>query len=105
MAASPTSKFGKPTSHEICMIYDPATGRVVHVHQHITYPGGRQVSASEIEAHALAVLARGMKADVSGFHVLHLKPEEYQEGALYRIEPESQRLITVRRATSNTTSG
>jgi hypothetical protein len=83
------------------MVYDSATGRVVHVHQHFTYPGGRNWSASEIESHALAVLARSIKADVSGFHVLHVKPGEYQEGALYRIEPESRQLITLRRATSN----
>ena len=95
MSTLTDSKFGTPTSRQICVIYDPATGQIVHTHQHVTYPGGAKVTASEVEAEGLAVLGRRLKTDVKGLHTLHVDPKEYQEGSRYRIDPASQRLINV----------
>ena len=93
MTTPNSSNLGKPTSHQICMIYDPADGRVAHTHEALTYPGGSELTASSVEAEALAVLARGMRTDVSGLRSLHVQPSEYQRGTRYRIELPSRRLI------------
>jgi hypothetical protein len=49
MTTPNSSNLGKPTSHQICMIYDPADGRVVHTHEALTYPGGSEVTASSVK--------------------------------------------------------
>ena len=94
------SKFGSPVSHEVCVIYDPDTGQIVHTHEHITYPGGPKVTSGEVEAEGLAVLAHRLNADVSalsGLHVMHVDPKEYQQGSAYRIEVTSRRLVEIRK--------
>jgi len=89
------SKFGTPASHDICVIYDPGSGRIVHTHQHVTYPGGAKVTAKEVEAEGLAALGRRLKTDVKGFKTIHVDSKEYEEGSRYRIDPSSHRLIKV----------
>jgi hypothetical protein len=89
-----SSGFGKPVAHQVCVIYDPANGRVLHTHEHLTYAGASKVPESHVEAEALAVLARGGKADVSGLGVVHLQPGEYKRGVRYRVELASGRLIS-----------
>ena len=58
MTTTASSKFGEPISHKICVIYDPANGGVIHTHEVLTFPGGRQVTDADAEAEALALLAR-----------------------------------------------
>jgi hypothetical protein len=93
MATTTSSTFGEPTSHKICVIYDPASGRVIHTHEVLTFPGGRQVTDADAEAEALALLARRSGKDVSGFGVLHVPCGEYQRGVRYRVELPTRRLI------------
>jgi hypothetical protein len=102
MTTSGTSKFGEPTSHRICIIYNPADGRVVHTHEVLTYPNGRQITESDVEKEALALLSRRTGINVSGFGILHVRPAHYRRGARYRVELPARRLIYLYR---DSTSG
>jgi hypothetical protein len=93
MTTTASSKFGEPISHKICVIYDPANGGVIHTHEVLTFPGGRQVTDADAAAEALALLARRTGKDVSGFGVLHVPCGEYQRGVRYRVELPTRRLI------------
>jgi len=93
MTTTASSKLGTPISHKICVIYDPANGGVIHTHEVLTFPGGRQVTDADTEAEALALLARRSGKDVSGFGVLHVPSGEYQRRVRYRVELPSRRLI------------
>jgi hypothetical protein len=93
MTTTASSKLGEPISHKICVIYDPANGAVIHTHEVLTFPGGRQVTDADTEAEALAMLARRSGKDMSGFGVLHVPPGEYQRSARHRVELPSRRLI------------
>ena len=93
MTTTASSKFGEPISHKICVIYDPANVGVIHTHEVLTFPGGRQVTDADAEAEALALLARRTGKDVSGFGVLHVPRGEYQRGVRYRVELPIRRLI------------
>ena len=93
MITTASSRFGEPTSHKICVIYDPANGHIVHAHHVLTFPGAQEDADSEVEAKALALLARRTGKDVSGFGVLHVPSGEYQRGKRHRVELPSRRLI------------
>jgi hypothetical protein len=93
MTTTASAKFGEPVSHKVCVIYDPANGGVIHTHEVLTFPGGRQVTDADAEAEALALLARRTGKDVSGLGVLHVPCGEYQRGVRYRVELPSRRLI------------
>jgi hypothetical protein len=93
MTTTASSKFGEPILHKICLIYDPADGGVIHTHEVLTFPGGRQLTDADAEAEALALLAHRTGKDVSGFGVLHVPAGEYQRRARYRVELPSRRLI------------
>ena len=93
MTTTAPSKFGEPISHKTCVIYDPADGGVIHTHEVLTFPGGRQVTHAVAEAEALTLLARRTGKDVSGFGVLHVPCGEYQRGVRYRVELPTRRLI------------
>jgi hypothetical protein len=97
MTTTASAKFGEPISRKICVIYDPANGGVIHTHEVLTFPGGRQVTDADAEAEALALLAHRTGKDVSGFGVLHVRPGEYQRSARHRVELSSRRLIAVAR--------
>ena len=91
--ATTSSTFGEPISPKVCVIYDPANGGVIHTHEVLTFPGGRQVTDADTEAEGLAVLARRTGKDVAGFGVLHVPAREYQRGVRYGVELPSRRLI------------
>ena len=40
----------KPSSVRTCVVYEPQTGNIVHIHKEITMPGGLERTDTEIEA-------------------------------------------------------
>jgi len=76
----------------VCVLYDPATGRILHMHQVTTFPGGRTLARSEIEARTFD-LAKNAGVDVSKAKALHVRPEDYTPGVPHKVDVQSLRLV------------
>ena len=82
----------KVQAHGVCVIYDPASGRILHVHHDIALPGGRPASENEVEGAAMVQLRkRGSHSEQ--LQALHVKPDELQPRARYRVDPQRRVLV------------
>lgn len=81
-----------PESTQTCILYNSKDGRIVHVHQVVTYPGGRKLNESEIESRALELAAK-VRAGASGLKALHVTSEQFQFSKSYNVDVKSRRLI------------
>lgn len=88
-------KSGKeivPESTQTCILYDPKSGRIVHLHQEITYPGGRKLTQSDAESRALEAVAK-VRGNAVGLKVLHVSPKELQPSKIYKVDVKAGRLV------------
>jgi hypothetical protein len=93
MATPQKTSFGEPISHQICIFYDAASGNVLHVHQHLTYPGGPKFSDEEVDAEGRSVLGRRRKDSMPELESIFVQPQDYQEGSQYRVDLGSPRRL------------
>jgi hypothetical protein len=77
---------------DMCVLYDPKSGDIVHLHQQMTFPGGRKPSRDELEAQALqhAEKARGTGLKLKA---LHVPAQQYERSKCYKVHVKSQRLV------------
>jgi hypothetical protein len=83
---------GRVRSARACVVYDAESGRVHHVHQVVTFEGGREPDEHEVEAHALALVRK------RGFHagnlmVLHVAHDAIQPRTLYAVDVRTRSLV------------
>ena len=83
----------KVQSHRVCVVYESASGRILHVHHDIALPGGAKASEHDVEAAAMAQL-RKRGRHTAQLRALHVKPHEMQPSARYSVDP--QRLVLKR---------
>lgn len=76
---------------KICVLYDPQDGRVVHTHQVVTLPGGRDCTDSELEAHAIEC-AKQAGHEVGGLATLRVTEEECDGTSQYRVDLAEKKL-------------
>jgi hypothetical protein len=81
-----------PESNQTCVLYDQKSGRIVHLHQEITYPGGRKLTKSEAESRALEAVAK-VRGNAAGLKVLHVSPEQLQPPKIYKVDVKARRLV------------
>ena len=82
------------------VLYDPADGRIVHIHRTVVLPGGRMPDNVEIENHARDRLstAHGRRhkkhlVDVSRLEGLHHPGDDLQPHRKYKVDVARGRLI------------
>ena len=86
----------EPESHELCAVYDPKNGRIMHVHEIVRWPGAVDRTKTDVQARALEMAAKhGL--EVGRFKTLRLDPAAFDRRKRYRIEPKSLRLIELER--------
>jgi hypothetical protein len=81
-----------PESIQICVLYDPSDGRIVHTHKVVTYPGGKTVNEKQVEARAMELVAK-TGVDTSKLRALQVPPEDYSPTAAYQVDTKSMRLV------------
>jgi len=92
-------QFGKdePVRYEastVCVIYDPADGRILHMHQVTIFPGGRNPAQPEMEARAFE-LAKRAGVDVSKAKALHVDPQSLTPGVPHKVDVRSRRVVDI----------
>lgn len=81
-----------PESTHICILFDPADGRVFHTHRVITLPGGKKLTPEQVEQRTLH-LAEKLHIDASKLSLLHVPPEQYKASVAYKVDPQSRSLV------------
>ena len=59
-----------------CVVYDPSTGSIAHVHRTVRFQGAKPVSKEDLAAQALEMAGRHHKR--GGLEVLHLAGEDLE---------------------------
>jgi hypothetical protein len=91
MAESQSSPPG-PVPRGTYVVYLRDSGRIVHTHRVVVYPGAIAPTDEDMEAEAreLAATASDTGADLD---VLAVRPDDLRPGAFYRVDPKQRRLV------------
>jgi hypothetical protein len=79
------------------VVYDAASGRIVHTHHAVTFAGGKSLSDDELKARALK-LAHGSltgsgRRIPTRLEVLHVDPTSIAPGVEYKVDPKHRTLL------------
>ena len=77
------------------IVYDAVTGRIQHVHRHITLEGGLEPDRCQVEKRALEISLQRPGREVSRMKVLHISDEAMRPGKIYRVDVESVELVEI----------
>ncbi len=80
-------------SDRACVVYDPETGRIHHVHRVVTLRGGAEPQPHEIEARARELATKKGK-DALRLKTLMVAPENLRSGAKHRIDVKTNSLVS-----------
>lgn len=99
IAAGGSSQDGKTAQPHVrsVVVYDAASGRVVHTHHAVTFDGGAAVSDEELSKRALklahdSVVGLG-RAAPRRLEALHVDPTSVAPGIVYRVDVGKHMLI------------
>ena len=81
----------EPEEIHTLVVYDPETGRIVHRHSVITYPGAQRRTKEELEARAIE-MARSQTGYQKALTVLHVESQAFAEPAEYLVDLSSRQL-------------
>ncbi len=87
---------GKPVSDDasrVCVLYEPKSGRVVHVHGVTVLPGGKEVSKDELERRAVA-RAKSLGRSVAGLKTLHVPVAAIRQRGTLKVNSKGTALVT-----------
>jgi hypothetical protein len=76
----------------VCILYDPTDGNVIHRHEVVTFPGGMKDEADKVEATAYRVAAQ-LGHDISRLKALHVAPGTYVSHMDYAVDTKAVRLV------------
>jgi hypothetical protein len=79
-------------AERLCLLYDPNTGDIRHLHSVTTLLGGRTLTDAEMEARTRE-LAATRSAELAALPLLHVDPASWRSGARYRVAPASRTLV------------
>ena len=85
-----------PESITACFLFDPKSGRIVHRHEVVNFPGATRLEARQIESEAYR-LAAVQGYNVSELKALLLSSGDYSTAKCYRVDTSTLRLVEVPR--------
>lgn len=93
MPTSQPHDLSRAEHWELALVYDPETGRVIHQHEVITWPGGKHPSREEIEREALEQAGRHRERPLGRTAILHTDPRKLRAEALHRVDPALRTVV------------
>jgi hypothetical protein len=90
-----TSHLPEGSREHTFLIYDAASGEIVHGHKVLVLPFGDSPSDEELVHQALDTAEQVTKRKGSSLKALAVKDEQLEPGAAYRVDPRSQKLERV----------
>jgi len=80
-----------PSSALCCVLFDPTSGRIFHIHHVVTMPGAKETSKPEMESR-IVELAKERGVYTDRLQLLHVDPKEIVRGARYLVNPKTLKL-------------
>jgi electron transfer flavoprotein alpha/beta subunit len=77
------------------VVYDKATGRIVHTHQVMALPGAEIPSGIDIDAQARSLASRISGQSEEELDVLNVQPGEARSEVAYAVDLGTHRLIEI----------
>jgi len=77
------------------VVYDSATGDVVHYHHVVVLPRGKAPSEEKIEADALSFAAKFTQRDVASLKALRVESDDFLDGVAYKVNLNTTKLERV----------
>lgn len=83
---------------DACIVYDRATGEILHTHEVITLPGAHPPDEKELAAEALALASEGSGKKAQGLDILRVDRQrmKVQRGLRYKVDVKRRHLIEER---------
>jgi hypothetical protein len=86
----------KAASMKVCVLYDPDSGHIRHVHKTIVLPGAKMPSASAIESSARSSL-NGHHAKPPKVKALHVPEADLKSRSRFKVDPAKRKLVEMPR--------
>lgn len=83
------------TPARVCVVYDPKTGRVAHVHEFF----GKGFKEEECARAALDTVASLGNVKITGLKVLHRPELKHEPDTMLRVNPKSLEIVKTKRPT------
>jgi hypothetical protein len=77
----------------LVVLYDPGTGRIVHMHNAVTVNGGRHPDQKTMEKDALEQLSLAQPDFKERVELLEVDASTLKEGTLYRVDTKKRVLV------------
>jgi hypothetical protein len=84
----------KPEAQQICVLYDPKDGRIIHHHMVLTYPRAQKVDEKEVERRAFK-RAESFGTDTSKAKALHVSAKDINPSNRYKVDLASLKLAEI----------
>src|SRR5215211_8577277 len=88
----PTSHLPEGSREHTFLIYDAASGEIVHGHKVVVLPFGESPSDEELMRQALDTAEQVTKRRGPSLKALAVRDDQLEPGATYRVDPRSQKL-------------
>jgi hypothetical protein len=82
-----------PHAHDAVIVYERATGRIVHVHEVITMPGAKHPESHAMSARALEMVARRGRHAAESIATLVVPAERVKHTKHAHVDVESLTLV------------
>jgi hypothetical protein len=82
----------EPTSHDVYAVYDPKTGRIMHMHEIVRWPDAFAAPQSDPLGRAFEMAAR-LGHEVAELKAIRFDAAAFSAGKRYKIDPESSTLV------------
>ena len=86
-------------SVKCCVLYEPSTGQIRHVHHVVTLVGADETPEKAIEERILK-LAKETGTDSRELHLLHVHASELEPSRDYKVDTKKRRLVALKEATA-----
>jgi hypothetical protein len=74
------------------VVYDSESGDIVHVHHVVILPNANGPDEDHLDAEAVSLASQFSKRPGAALQALKVESSEFQEGARYRVNPETRKL-------------
>jgi hypothetical protein len=88
----------QPESEYVFVVYDRATGAILHIHHVVNLARAEVRSREQMEQTALSYVSLEAREQAAeGLSVLSVPPDQLVRGKFYRVDHERQALVAVER--------
>lgn|SRR6185312_2812806 len=83
------------TKVDLCVVYNEATGEIIHSHQIVTLPGAAPPTAKELEEEALTLASGNSNKPKIGMAVLPVRIDDFKPDGIYKVDLNKKCLVKV----------